>query len=174
MEHRPFPPDATKPPQSRFPWPLIAIIVAALCLAAIIWLVPSTRNKAATSALDNAPLQSDQLQVSQIQLAPQDVGGAANVDVYGQAVNTSSRPITNAVVSAIFKNKNGVSVYQEQQPIERIDLKSKDKDLNAKTLDAQPIRPGETISFRVRYSQIPATWDHKPPQVTVTRVTEKK
>ena len=34
MEHKPFPPDATKPPESKFPWPLIALAVAVLLLIA--------------------------------------------------------------------------------------------------------------------------------------------
>src|SRR5436305_4817996 len=36
MEHRPYPPDATNPPQSKFPWPLIAVIVAAVLLGVIV------------------------------------------------------------------------------------------------------------------------------------------
>ena len=32
MEHKPFPPDATKPPQSKFPWPLVALAVAVVLL----------------------------------------------------------------------------------------------------------------------------------------------
>lgn len=174
MEHRPFPPNATRPPQSRFPWPIIAIIVAAVLLGVIIWLIPNSSNKAATAALDNAPLQSDQLRVSQIQLAQQDVAGTANVDVYGEATNTSRRPISNAVVSAAFKDKNGTVIYEEQQPIERVEMKSKDKDVDVKPLADQAIGPGQTVSFRARFSQVPATWDHKPPEVRVSQVTEKK
>jgi hypothetical protein len=174
MEHRPFPPDATKPPQSRFPWPLIAIIVAAVLLGVIIWLIPNSSNKAATAALDNAPLRADQLQVSQIQMTPQTIAGAANVDVYGQAVNTSTRTISRAMLSATFKDKNGTTIYEEQEPMLRASLTKKEKDVNARPLDAQPIRPGETMDFLVRYSQVPSTWNHQAPQVTVTQVTEKK
>jgi len=32
MEHRPYPPNATKPPQSRFPWPVVALAVAVVLL----------------------------------------------------------------------------------------------------------------------------------------------
>jgi hypothetical protein len=175
MEHRPFPPNATNPPQSRFPWPLIGIILAAVLLGVIIWLIPNSSNKAATSALDSAPLRSDQLRVSEIRLAQQDIAGAANVDVYGQATNTSTRIISQAVVSAAFKDKNGTVIYEEQQPVERVELKNtKDKDVNAKALEAEPIRPGQTVGFRVRFSQVPATWNHEAPEVTVSQVTEKK
>lgn len=175
MEHRPFPPNATKPPQSRFPWPILAIVVAAVLLVAIFWMIPNSNNKAATSALNNAPVNADQLRVSEIQLAQQDAGGAANVDVYGRATNTSNRAIGEAVVSGTFKDKNGTVIYVEQQPIERVEVSnSKDKDVNAKPLADQPIGPGKTADFRVRFSQVPANWDHKAPEVTVSQVTEKK
>lgn len=154
---------------------MLAIIVAAVLLVVIFWLIPNSNNKAAVSALNNAPLNADQLRVSEIQLAQQDVGGAANVDVYGRATNTSTRPIGEAVVSGTFKDKNGAVIYVEQQPIERVAVSnSKDKDVNAKPLTDQPIGPGKTVDFRVRFSQVPATWNHETPEVTVSQVTEKK
>jgi negative regulator of sigma E activity len=48
MEHQPFPPNSTKPPQSKFPWPLVALAVAAALLIATFWLTPRT-NKASTA-----------------------------------------------------------------------------------------------------------------------------
>jgi hypothetical protein len=173
MEHRPFPPNATQPPQSRFPWPLIAIIVAAVMLGLIIWLIPNS-NKAASSALDNTDARGNLLRLSQITLAPQDVAGTANVDVYGQATNAGSRVMNGAVVSGTFKDKNGVTIYEQQQPMERADAKSKNADVVAKSLDQEPIKPGQTIGFRVRFDQVPATWNKEPPQLTVVRVVETK
>lgn len=154
---------------------MLAIIVAAVLLVVIFWLIPNSNNKAATSALNNAPINADQLRVSEVRLAQQDVGGAANVDVYGQATNTSTRPIAEAVVSGTFKDKDGTVIYVEKQPIERVDISSsKGKDVNAKPLTDQPISAGKTADFRVRFSQVPANWDHKAPELTVSQVTEKK
>jgi hypothetical protein len=78
------------------------------------------------------------------------------------------------MLSATFKDKNGTTIYEEQEPMLRASLTKKEKDVNARPLDAQPIRPGETMDFLVRYSQVPSTWNHQAPQVTVTQVTEKK
>lgn len=153
---------------------MVAIIIAAVLLVVTFWLIPNSRNKAATSALNNAPINADQLRVSEVRLAQQDVGGAANVDVYGQATNTSTRSIAEAVVSGTFKDKNGAVIYVEKEPIESVEVSSKDKDVNAKPLTDQPISAGKTADFRVRFSQVPPNWDHKAPELTVSQVTEKK
>src|SRR5438445_2584258 len=60
MEHKPFPPDATKPPESKFPWPLIALAVAVLLLIATLWLTPRT-DKAATKAINGSTQPSPQV-----------------------------------------------------------------------------------------------------------------
>ena len=173
MEHRPFPPDATHPPQSRFPWPLIAVIVAAVLLGIIVALIPNT-NKASTDQMNDPASAATQLRLAAITVAPQDIAGTANVDVYGEATNTGRRPIINALVSANFKDKNGTTVYAEQQPIERVDAKGKSKEAVAKSFGEQPLPPGKSAGFRVRYSQVPSTWNHEPPEVTDSQVTVQK
>ena len=171
MEHRPFPPDATKPPESKFPWPIVAILAAIVMLALIIWLVPNT-NKAATSNLNNTASQSNLLRIDAITLAPQAAGGAANVDVYGQATNAGSKVINGATVSAVFKDKSGTPIYEQQRPMERVDVNKKNADTTPKSLDQEPIKPGQTVEFRARFEQVPATWNHESPQLTVTQVVE--
>src|SRR2546423_13886090 len=64
MEHRPYPPDATNPPQSKFPWPLIAVIVAAVLLGVIVAGIPNT-NKAAVGKMDNPDLATSQLRLAE-------------------------------------------------------------------------------------------------------------
>jgi len=169
MAHQPFPHDATKPPQSRFPWPVIAIVAAAVTLAIIIWRVPNA-NQTAASAMNNPASQNELLRLSGIKLAQQGIAGAANVDVYGQAVNASSNLINEATVSGVFKDRNDVTVYEEQRPLERVDARKKNADAVAKPLSQKPIKPGQTVDFRVRFDQVPATWNHQPPQITVTQV----
>ena len=105
MEHRPFPPNATQPPQSRFPWPLIALIIAGALLVLTLWLSPSM-NKASTRELNRAS-QTGQLRLSSVSLAPQEANNQANVDVYGEVSNAGGSPVTSAIISAIFKDKNG-------------------------------------------------------------------
>jgi hypothetical protein len=172
MEHQPFPPNSTKPPESKFPWPVVALGVAAVLLIATFWLTPRT-NKASTAISNTVDQPAAQLRISNVKIAPQEANGVANVDVFGDAVNVGGSPVTQAVVSATFHDKNGNSILVQQQPIERADTKG-GKVEEAKSLADDPLKPGQTAGFRVSYSQIPATWDGKAPELAVLQVTVPK
>ena len=172
MEHQPFPPNSTKPPESKFPWPVVALGVAVLLLIATFWLTPRT-NKASTAISKTVDQQAAQLKISNVRISPQEANGAANVDVFGDAMNIGGSPVTQAVVSATFHDKDGNSILVQQQPIERADTKN-GKTEEAKPLADDPLKPGQTAPFRVSYSQIPATWDRKPPELSVLQVTIPK
>jgi hypothetical protein len=172
MEHKPFPPNATKPPQSRFPWPLVALGVAAVLLIATFWLTPRM-NKAATTSINNSTQPSSQVRISDIRISPQNVNNLTNVDVYGQATNTGRLPITQAVVSAVFRDKDGRPLLTQQEPMQIADAK-KDEVRAAKDLSEKPLKPGQTTAFRVSYSQVPGTWDGNPPELSILQVTVQK
>jgi len=172
MEHQPFPPNSTQPPQSKFPWPLVALAVAAALLIATFWLTPRT-NKASTAISNTVDQTAAQLRISNVRISPQEANGLANVDIFGDAVNIGGSPVTQAIVSATFHDKNGNSILVQQQPIERADTKN-GKVQDAKALSEEPLKPGQTAPFRVSYSQIPATWDRKAPELSVLQVTVPK
>lgn len=171
MEHRPFPPNATKPPQTRIPWPLIALIIAAALLIVTLWLTPRS-NRAATKALNTgAPAQ---LVLSNLKLAPQTANNQTNVDVYGEVTNTGTQPVTNAIISATFHDAQGNSVLVQQQAMERVNAETKDRGAAPKQLTEDPIEPGKTAGFRVSFAQLPAGWNHQPPDLSVLQVTLQK
>jgi hypothetical protein len=172
MEHRPYPPNATKPPQSRFPWPLIALAIAVALLIVTLWLSPGI-NRASTKEANMAS-QATQLRLSSISLSPQEANNQANVDVYGEVSNAGARPITSAIISAVFKDNNGAPILTQQKPMERVGLDKKDKALNEKDFLQDPLRPGQTAGFRVSYTEIPQNWNHQPPELSVLQVTVKK
>ena len=172
MEHRPYPPDATKPPQSRFPWPLIALAIAVALLIVTLWLSPGI-NRASTKEANMAS-QATQLRLSSISLSPQEANNQANVDVYGEVSNAGARPITSAIISAVFKDNNGAPILTQQKPMERVDLDKKDKALNEKDFLQDPLRAGQTAGFRVSYTEVPQNWNHRPPELSVLQVTVKK
>jgi lipopolysaccharide export LptBFGC system permease protein LptF len=172
MEHRPYPPNATKPPQSRFPWPVLALAVAVVLLVITLWLSPSM-NKASTREQNQAS-QSTQLRLSSIRLSPQEAHNQSNVDVYGEVSNSGGQPVTSAIISAVFKDKNGAPVVTQQQPMERVDLNNKQKSLNPVNFLQDPLKPRDSAGFRVSYTDIPPTWNHEPPQLSVLQVTVQK
>jgi hypothetical protein len=172
MEHQPFPPNSTKPPESKFPWPVVALAVAVLLLIATFWLTPHT-NRASTAISNTVDQPAAQLRISDVRISPQEANGVANVDVFGDAMNVGGSPVTQAIVSATFHDKSGNSILVQQQPIERADTKN-GKVEEAKPLADEPLKPGQSAGFRVSYSQIPANWDHKAPELAVLQVTVPK
>lgn len=172
MEHRPFPPNATNPPQSKFPWPLVALAVAVALLVVTLWLSPSM-NKASTKELNMAS-NASQLRLSSISLSPQEANQQANVDVYGEASNSGAQPITDAIISAVFKDKSGNVIVTQQKPMVRVDLQQKTKTLSEKDFPEDPLKPGQASGFRVSYTDIPQSWNHEPPELSVLQVTVKK
>ena len=172
MEHRPYPPNATNPRQSRFPWPIIALVVALALLIVTLWLSPSM-NKASTRQLNEAS-QANPLRVSVISLSPQEANQQFNVDVYGEVSNTGSQPVTGAIISAVFKDKNGNPVLTQQKPMQRVDLEKKDKTLDERDFSLEPLKRGQTAGFRVNYKDVPQNWNHEPPEVSVLQVTLQK
>jgi|SRR6185312_12696459 len=170
MDHKPFPPNATDPPQSRFPWPLIALVVAAALLIITLWLSPRSNRASTRTNEGNAPA----LRLSGITLSPQAANGQENVDVYGQASNTGGQPITNAIVSAVFRDQSGKPILAQQQPMDRVEARNGGKSDSTRELALDPIKPGQTAGFRVSYVQIPDGWNHQLPELSVLQVTEKK
>jgi hypothetical protein len=176
MEHRPYPPNATNPPQSRFPWPLVALAIAVALLIVTLWLSPGINRastKDANTASQAAQLRAAQLRLSAISLSPQEANNQANVDVYGQASNSGARPITSAIVSAVFKDESGAPILTQQKPMERVDLQKRET-LDEKDFLDDPLKPGQTAGFRVSYTEIPQNWNHEPPELSVLQVTVKK
>ena len=172
MEHQPFPRGSTRPPQSKFPWPLAALGVAAALLIVTFWLTPRT-DKAATGVVNRSTEPAAQVRISGVRLAQEKADNLANVDVYGDATNPGGRPVTQVLGSAMFHDKDGKTFMAQQEPMQRADVKG-GKVTPAKDLTEEPLKPGQTAGFRVSYSQVPGSWDGKPPELTVLQVTVQK
>jgi hypothetical protein len=172
MEHQPFPPGSTKPPQSRFPWPLVALCIAAALLVITLWLTPRT-DKAATGIINRSTEPAAEVRISGVRISPTQANNLANVDVYGDATNTGTRPVTQVLLSAAFHDKDGKTFMAQQEPMQRADIKG-DKVAGTKDLTEEPLKPGQTAGFRVSYSQVPGNWDGKPPELSVLQVTVQK
>lgn len=95
------------------------------------------------------------------------------MDVYAEVINAGGRPVTSAIISAVFKDKNGDPIVTQQKPMERVDLDKKDKTLAPENLQ-QPLQPGKSSGFRVSYTEIPQNWNHQPLQLSVLQLTVKK
>jgi len=148
------------------------LAIAVALLVVTLWLAPSM-NKASTKELNMASTAS-QLRLSSISLSPQEANQQANVDVYGEASNAGAQPITNAIISAVFKDKSGNVIVTQQKPMTRVDLQKKTKALNEQDFSQDPLKPGQSAGFRASYTDIPQNWNHEPPELSVLQVTVKK
>ena len=172
MEHQPFPPGSTKPPQSKFPWPLAALCIAVALLVVTLWIIPRT-DKAATGTMNRTTEPTAQVRLAGVRIVPTQANNLANVDVYGEATNTGTRPVTQVLLSAAFHDKDGKTFMAQQEPMQRADVKG-DKVAGTKDLTEEPLKPGQTAGFRVSYSQVPGNWDGKPPELSVLQVAVQK
>jgi hypothetical protein len=151
--------------RSRFPWPLIALIVAGVILAAIIYALPRTPKAAPGPAAGQVPDQpfGNQIQLSGLRVVAAPVGG--QVYVYGLMENTGSNPIGQVTVNATFTDNKGQPLQQETRNVEF--LKSAN---GAPEVVTTPLQPRATTPFRVGFDSIPANWDHQVPRMQIEHV----
>jgi len=157
-------------PESKFPWPILAIIVAGLILAAFIYLLPrmpkqDVRQVPTAAQVPEQPFGSE-LQVKHLTVQPAPTGGA--VVVAGDVVNTGSRKVAGITVQAEFLDSNGRVVHQDTQPMQAVADKT---GATVIPLVQSPISPNETKPFRIAFSEVPQDWNHNAPRLRVMHVT---
>jgi hypothetical protein len=159
--------------QSRFPWPMIALIVAGLMLLAILWLRPNRQLQSAPAGDTEVAVQpaANQVQFENINIVPSPTpAGAAgnNVTVQADLRSSADIPITGVMVEGIFNDNNGEAIYRQRQPVSAVEGGAK----NAKEvpLNDSPIPRRGTRAVRITFSAVPTNWNKRPPQLTVTDV----
>jgi len=159
-DHEPYPPNGTHLPQTRVPWPLIAIVLAGV-LVAVIFIVRQNRRAVAESLPPNA------LHISGVTIVNNTAAPGGNVHVYGEITDNADLRLTDATLSAEFKDDAGHTVYVAQQSIERVEVQNGGKNSTEKSFAEDPLKPRQTAAFVVSYSQVPSSWNHQPPQLRV-------
>jgi hypothetical protein len=154
-------------PQSKFPWPILALIAGAALLIAIITVVPKgphTAQPPSAAALPRQPT-AEQILISHAKITPAPHGDA----VYLTALlhNTGDSEITGAQVKAEFLSRKGEILRTETAPFQGIAQGG----AASQDLTQAPIKPNESRPVRVYFEHTPKGWDHQSPQLTVTTVT---
>ena len=152
--------------QSKFPWPILILIGAAALLIAIFALLPKASHLTTPPAGAQVPQQptADQVQLTNLKLAPAPAGGAA----YMTAIlhNTGDTAITGVQVQAEFLGRNGPVLDTQTVPIQGLADRTTPQDLTK-----SPIKPNESRPVRIYFQHIPAGWNHQLPDLMVTTVT---
>src|SRR5437868_207913 len=106
-------------PQSKFPWPLAALIVAGLILAVFVYLLPrGTPRQAGGPVAGQVPNQpfGGELQIAHITVQPDPTGAQAYVA--GTIENTGGKAINEITVDAEFLDGDGKIVQKETKQVE--------------------------------------------------------
>jgi hypothetical protein len=152
--------------QSKFPWPILILIAGAALLIAIFALLPRTPHLTTPPTGAQVPQQptADQVQLTNVKLAPAPAGGAA----YMTAIlhNTGNTAITGVQVQAEFLGRNGPVLNTVTVPVQGLADRTTPQDLTK-----APIQPNESRPIRVYFERTPAGWNHQLPNLTVTTVT---
>lgn len=152
--------------KSKFPWPILILIAGAALLMAVFALLPRTPHLTKSPTGAQVPQQptADQVQLTNLKLAPSPVGGAA----YMTAIlhNTGTTTITGMQVQAEFLGRNGPVLGTLTAPVEGLVNRTTPQDLTQ-----APIQPNESRPIRIYFEHIPAGWNHHMPNITVTTVT---
>ena len=153
--------------QSKFPWPILALIAGAALLIAIITVLPKAPHTATPPSAAEVPRQptAEQIQISHAKITPAPQGDAAYL--IALLHNTGNSEITGAQIKAEFLARNGDVLRTEMASLQGIAQGG----VAGENLAQAPIKPNESRPVRVYLEHTPKGWDHQTPQLTFTTVT---
>ena len=151
---------------SKFPWPIVILIVGAALIAAIIAVLPRTPHVGRTPAGAQIPRQptATQVELTNVELAPSPVGNALYLNALLR--NAGSTALTGVQVSAQFITANGTVAASEPGVVQAVFGGTSSSDLTQ-----APIKPNESRPVRIYFEHTPQGWNHRVPALTVTTVT---
>lgn len=155
------------PPKPRFPWPLIAIVIAAAILAVLIWWLPQPKKQLPPNAAA-VPAQptGNQVQLTSLKMTPSTVGSAFYVEA--MLYNNGNTDITGVQGQAAFHGINAQVLETQTRPVEGMVGNSATE---AQNLAQAPIKPNQSRAVRVYFNHYPAGWNKQMPDLKVTTVT---
>jgi hypothetical protein len=152
--------------QSKFPWPIVTLIVGAVLLIVIIAVLPRALHITTPPTGAEVPQQptADQIQFTNLKITPAPAGDAFYLTALLR--NTGNSAITGAQVQAEFLGRNGPVLATVTRPVEGMSNGTGSQDLTQ-----APIKSNEARPVRIYFEHTPKGWNHQLPQLTVTIVT---
>jgi hypothetical protein len=159
------------PRKKPFPWPLIALIIAAAILIGLIAWLPRTPKARPGPTAAQIPVQptAGQIQLSNFKMTAAPVGNAYYLDA--QLFNNGDTQLTGVQVQARFLGANGQTVEVQSRPVGEVTDRS---GANSQNLVQNPIKPHQSQPVRIYFDRVPANWNKEMPEITVTTVTATK
>ena len=118
------------------------------------------------------PEYAAKLQISNLKMSAAEnfVGGTVTY-LDGNITNAGDKTVTHATVEATFKNSLGELVQTEQIPIRILQTSGPYPD--AVDLSTAPLKPGQSIPFRLVLEHISADWNQQYPDLKIVQVTTR-
>lgn len=161
--------------QGRFPWPVVALVVAGLLLAILIR--PNRQLRSAPGDTD-VSLQptADQVQFENIQVVPSPTPGSAvgsNVVIQADLKNNADTPINAVRVEGVFMDDKGTEIFRQEQPVMAVGKQLRGKRSKEVPLDDSPVPRRDMRSVRITFSAVPTNWNKRDPQLNVKDIQSK-
>lgn len=155
-------------PQSKFPWPLVAVVAAAVILAVFLFYLPRTPKRGPNATAAQVPPQpfGQTLQITNLKVQPSPAGGSAYIQ--GTVSNTSSKKINDVTVVTRFFDKAGNVVLQDTVPMQS--LPKETANTVGVSFAEDPLKPDSSKEFRIAIDNVPDTWNHEAPSIEIAHV----
>ena len=155
-------------PQSKFPWPLVAIVVAAVILAVFLFYLPRAPKRGPNPTAADVPPQpfGQTLQITNLKVQPSPAGGS--VYIQGTVSNASPKKINDITVVARFFDKAGSVVAQDTVPMQS--LPKETANTVGVSFAEDPLKPDSSKEFRIAVDNVPNTWNHEAPSLEIAHV----
>jgi len=156
------------PKKKQFPWPLIALIIAAATLVALVLWLPRTPHLMRAPSAAQVPAQptGNQVEFTNLKMTPSTVGHAFYLE--GTLVNHGATDITGVQVQATFSNAAGQVLETQTRPVEGVAGSS---GAQTEDLTKAPVKPNETRPIRIAFDRFPDGWNKQLPELKVSEVT---
>jgi hypothetical protein len=97
--------------------------------------------------------------------------GATVSYIDGKITNTGDKTVTHVVVQVNFEDSMGQVAQREDLPLRVV--RSNGAYEEPVDLNASPLSPGQSASFRLTFDSISSQWNHQYPDITITDVATK-
>jgi hypothetical protein len=149
---------------------ILTTIAALLLLLIVLKFLPAVSKHSGVEA-SRSPVQAfaADLRLSDVQISRPPDGTALYLD--GLVTNTGSGKVNSATADVGFHDAHGSLVANVQRPL--VGMSHDGTELVHDEFRRNPIKPNEMRFFRVAVEEIPPTWNHELPDLTIVEVTAK-
>jgi hypothetical protein len=150
-------------------WRAIGIAIGVVVAIVVILLLISRGEQKTPSG---PPPYAANVKFSDLKMsAAENFVGATVSYIDGTVANAGDKTVTHVVVEVTFKDSMGQLAQRETVPL-RV-LRTTGPYPEAVDLNASPLPPGQSKSFRLTFEGISAQWNHEYPELKVTDVSVK-